>query len=144
MAVDDQTWIHIQRSSRLGKLSWRPWTNLPKLIQAWYGSNKWTWRLSTQGDVQHSWACCGSLWHNPNLQYNRKGFRWYLARPFWIASVPNRLLKLCCFSKCVVQIKVSPQTQLSRTTPDPDQAKAGPKQSTVHESITTATPKLLL
>ena len=48
------------------------------------------------------------------------------------------------FSKCAVQIKVSPKTQLSRTKPDPDQAKAGPNQSTDHMSIITATPKLIL
>ena len=47
------------------------------------------------------------------------------------------------FSKCDVQIKVSPQTQLSRTKPDPDQTKAGPNQSTEHMSFTTATPKLI-
>ena len=48
------------------------------------------------------------------------------------------------FKKCADQIKVSHKTQLSRTKPDPDQAKAGPNQSTEHMSITIATPKLIL
>ena len=48
------------------------------------------------------------------------------------------------FSKCAVQIKFITKTQLSRTKPDPDQAKAGPNQSTDHMSITNVTPKPLL